>query len=409
MTERLYYQDSRLRAFDATVVRAEARGDGFAVWLDRTAFYPTSGGQPFDKGTLGGALLLDVHDDDEGNVVHVVAGPAPSAGATLRGEVEWSRRFDHMQQHTGQHLLSAVIERACGARTISFHLGSDTSTIDIDRELTARQISDVEVSTNDLICRDLPVSIRYVTDEEARALPLRKEPARTGTLRLIDIEGVDLSACGGTHVQRTGELGLVAIVSWERFKGGQRLAFLCGGRAVRQVQQWRDMTQASLRLLSVLPGELPDAIARLQAESKEQKRALAAAQLELAKYEGVALASDAEPMRCGRVVLRVVDGDGARLKALASAIAAQPDRLAVLISKSSPVLAVAARSADVATPCHAVIAALVKQFGGKGGGKPDLAQCGGLQTTSDAVLAAAREWLSGADSVSTTTGRTGEQ
>ncbi|MEQ1911842.1 MAG: DHHA1 domain-containing protein [Vicinamibacterales bacterium] len=389
-TERLYYDDSSLMSFDATVVRTESRGDHVAVWLDRTAFYPTSGGQPFDTGTLGGAPVLDVEDDDAGDVVHVVSGAVPDVGATLRGDVDALRRFDHMQQHTGQHVLSAVIEHAFGARTIGFHLGTDASTIDIDRDLTPTQIARVELSANDVVWRDVPVSVRYATDDEARALPLRKESARAGTLRLVDIQGVDLSACGGTHVARTGSLGPVVVSSWERFKGGQRIEFLCGARAVRRFQQLRDMASASIRLLSVLPGQLPDAIERLQGDAREQKRALVAAQLELAKYEAAALAGGAEPQSFGRAVLRIVDGDGVRLKALASAIVARPDLLVVLISRNAPVLAVAARSSNVTVPCHELISALARQFGGKGGGKPDLAQCGGLQAQPEDVLAASR-------------------
>ena len=388
--ERLYYDDSRVVSFDATVVRAEPRGEHAAVWLDRTAFYPASGGQPFDTGTLGGMPVVDVEDDESGDVVHVVSGAAPDVGATLHGEVDWLRRFDHMQQHTGQHVLSAVIEHAFGARTVSFHLGTDASTIDIDRELTPTQIARVELSANDVVWRNVAVSVRYATDEEARALPLRKESARAGTLRLIDIEGVDLSACGGTHVTRSGSLGPVVVSAWERFKGGQRIEFLCGGRAVRRFQQLRDMSSASIRLLSVLPGELPAAIERLQGDAVEQKRALASAQLELAKYEAAALADGAEPQSFGRAVLRVVDGDGVRLKALASAIVTRPDLMVVLISRNVPVLAVAARSSNVTVPCHELMSALARQFGGKGGGKPDLAQGGGLQGLPADVLAASR-------------------
>ena len=393
MTERLYYNDSLVRSFDAKAERVEPRDGWVAVWLDRTTFYPTSGGQPFDRGTLGGVPLVDVEDDDEGNVVHLLDGPAPAVGVTLHGEVDWPRRFDHMQQHTGQHILSAVIERAFSARTVSFHLGSESSTIDLDRELTPAQIHGAETLVNDVIWRDIPVSTRYVTDEEARTLPLRKESARAGTLRLIDIDGIDLSACGDTHVQTTGAIGLAAIVSSERFKGGQRLAFVCGGRALRQFRQWRDVTSASIRLLSVVPGELPDAIERMQAELKEQKKVITAAHLELAQFEAVSLAQDAELLRSGHVVLRSVDGDAVRLKATASAIALQPGHLAVLISRTSPALVVAARATDLVAPCHEIIGALIKQFGGKGGGKPDLAQCGGLQASPEVIVAAVRAWL----------------
>ncbi len=394
MTERLYYDDASMCAFDARVVRVESGDDGASVWLDRTAFYPTSGGQPFDVGTLGGASVVNVFDDDDGDVVHVVAGAPPALGATVRGDVTWARRFDHMQQHTGQHLLSAVIEHLAGARTVSFHLGTESSTIDIDRELSPAQLTAVESTVNDAVWRDLPVSIRYASEEEARALPLRKESARSGTLRLVSIEGVDLSACGGTHVASTGVLGLVTVVSWERFKGGQRLEFLCGGRALRRFQLLRDTVASSIRLLSVLPAELPDAIGRLQADLKTQSRALSAAQTELARHEGLALANESVASPVGRLVARVVDGDALRLKALASAIASQPGHLAVLITRSTPALAVVARSADLTIRCDQVVATLVKRFSGKGGGKPDLAQCGGLQGEPESVLAAGVEALS---------------
>ena len=215
-TERLYYNHPDIRTFDATVIRSEPRGDRVAVWLDRTAFYPTSGGQPFDTGVLGGATVLDVQDDEQGDVMHLIGGAPLAAGAVVQGSIDWNRRFDHMQQHTGQHVLSAVLEHAFSARTLSFHLGSDSCTIDVDRELSPAQLAEGELGANQAVWLDLPVTIRYASEDEARALPLRRESARTGTLRLIEIEGLDLSACGGTHVGRTGAIGQVALASWER-------------------------------------------------------------------------------------------------------------------------------------------------------------------------------------------------
>ena len=389
-TERLYYSQPATQAFDATVTRTEPRGAHTAVWLDRTAFYPTSGGQPHDLGTLAGAPVVDVEDDEAGDVMHLVGAGAPQAGTAVHGAIDWTRRFDHMQQHTGQHLLSAVIEQLFSTRTVSFHLGSESSTIDLDRELTPAELARVEQDANAVIWRDAPVSIRFVTEEEAKQLPLRKEPARAGILRLIEIDGVDLSACGGTHVEQTGAIGQLALTTWERFKGGQRLEFLCGRRALAKFQQLRDVTAASIRQVSVLPEELPGAIARLQQDVKEQKRANVALQLTLAGYEAVALGSAAEPFGAGHLVLQAVDADAVKLKALASAIAERPGHVAVLVSRSTPVLAVAARASDATTSCQEIIASLAKQFGGRGGGKPDLAQCGALQASPDDVLAAVR-------------------
>src|SRR5262245_42395192 len=270
MTDRLYYTDPYLRKFDATIRALDDRDGRTIAVLDRTAFYPTSGGQPFDTGVLGGQAVVDVFDEDDGTIAHVLAAHERPlhVGDTVAGEIDWPRRFDHMQQHTGQHVLSAAFDRVFGVRTVSFHLGSDASTIDLAREMTPGEIAAAEDAANAIVWEDRPVAIRFSSRDEAAAMPLRKEPKREGTLRLVDVENWDLSACGGTHVARTGAIGIITVASWERFKGGQRLEFLCGGRALRRFRFYRDALDASGRLLSVLPGELPAAIERLQVELK---------------------------------------------------------------------------------------------------------------------------------------------
>ncbi len=195
-------------------------------------------------------------------------------GQAVHGEIDWARRFDHMQQHSGQHVLSAAFDKLFAVRTLSFHLGGAVSTIDLAREMSPAEIAAAETEANRVVWEDRPVTIRFADAEEAARLPLRKEPARGGTLRLIDVEDFDLSACGGTHVARTGGIGTIAVASWERFKGGQRLEFLCGGRALAGYRTLRDAMTASVRLLSVLPVELPAAIERLQADARDQKRAM---------------------------------------------------------------------------------------------------------------------------------------
>src|SRR5262249_53879968 len=214
MTDRLYYTDSTLTDFDASVVDARVVGDRPHVVLDRTAFYPTSGGQPFDTGCLGGVPVVDVFDRDDGEVVHVLGAPL-NGTTSVRGAVDWARRFDHMQQHTGQHILSAAFDREVAARTTSFHLGAEAATIDLDRELTPSQIAAAERAANWVVWEDRPVTVRFATAEEASRLPLRKEPVRTGRLRLVEVTDFDLSACGGTHVQRTGMIGVIAVAGWE--------------------------------------------------------------------------------------------------------------------------------------------------------------------------------------------------
>ena len=398
MTERLYYTDPYVRSFDATVRDAVPRDGRLVVFLDRTGFYPTSGGQPFDVGTLGGVPVVDVIDEDDGSIAHVLEPPASApplrAGDRVRGEIDWTRRFDHIQQHSGQHVLSAAFQRLFDARTVSFHLGAQTSTIDLAREASAVEIGKAERAANAIVWEDRAVTVRFADKEEAARLPLRKEPVREGTLRLIDIDGWDLSACGGTHVTRTGAIGIIAVVSWERFKGGQRIEFVCGGRALARFQAMRDTLTAGVRLLSVLPEELPASIERLQAEAREQKRASARLESELARFRADELAASAEPGRTGAMVLRSIDADAPALKSLAAAIASRRGFIVVLVSASSPALAVVARSADVAASAQQILASLVKTFGGRGGGRAELAQGGGLNGQPDAILAAARTLIS---------------
>jgi alanyl-tRNA synthetase len=400
MTERLYYTDPYLRRFDATVQRVDLRDRGTAVILDRTAFYPTSGGQPFDVGILAGAAVVDVFDEDDGSIVHILGDTAPnspplSPGARVSGEIDWTRRFDHMQQHSGQHVLSAAFDRCFRVRTISFHLGAEVSTIDLAREMTPDELAFAEDAANAIVWEDRPITIRFTSSEEAAELPLRKEPLREGTLRLIDVEQWDLSACGGTHVARTGAIGAIAIAGWERFKGGQRVQFLCGGRALYRFRSMRDRLGAGVRLLSILPDELPAAIERLQSELKDQKRTVAALHGELAQFRAAELASSAEPGTRGRLVLKVVDADANGLKALASAVTTAPGYVVVLCSASSPVLVVVARSVDVNVSAQQVVADVVASFGGRGGGRRELAQAGGLTGPQDAVLAHVRAYLNG--------------
>ena len=397
MTQRLYYNDPYKRAFDASIAGIVDREGRPAIRLDQTAFYPTSGGQPFDTGTLavtGGAVLeiVDVVDSDDGDVLHVVsavpAGTAP--GQQVHGEIAWARRFDHMQQHTGQHLLSAAFDRLFAARTVGFHLGVETSTIDLSREAAAHEIVAAEAEANRIVWEDRPVAIRFVSSEEAARLPLRKEPARDGLLRLIDIDGFDLSACGGTHVERTGAVGVIAATGWERFKGGQRLEFVCGGRALGRFQLLRDHVAAATRRLSVLPGEIASAVERLQNEAKDLKRASLALKTDLARFRAAELEAGADPVGQALAVCRVIDGDMAWLKLLAAQFTARPGRIAVLVSKESPVGVVVAASPDTGVAANSVLARLTATYGGRGGGKADLAQGGGLDAAPETVVAAAR-------------------
>jgi alanyl-tRNA synthetase len=321
---RIYYTDPTCRTFDATVIRSFEYEGRPAVALNQTAFYPTSGGQPFDVGRLGDATVVDTIDVDD-VVMHIVTGQL-AEGTSVRGEIDWQRRFDHMQQHTGQHVLSAAFDRLFDNRTVSFHMGADASTIDLAREATMDEIERAVDESNRVVWADCSVAIRFVSEAEAGRLPLRKDPTRGGTLRLIEIPDFDLSACGGTHVSRTGEIGVIAVIASERFKGGSRLTFVCGHRALRVLRGYRDAISGSIRVLSVLPTELPSAVERLQSEGKDLRKTIGRLQESLAVHEAARLMNAATVSGSLRMVIEVIEGwDAQGLKAIAAALSSHPN------------------------------------------------------------------------------------
>lgn len=394
MTNRLYYTEPYRTEFDATVVAVDTVDGRPHVTLDQTAFYPTSGGQPYDTGTLGGGAVSEVIDREDGTIAHVTSG-SPKVGEVVRGVIDWARRFDHMQQHTGQHVLSAAFDRLFGVRTESFHMGTLSATIDLGREVSAAEVATAEDEANRIVWEDRPVTIRFATAEEAAKMPLRKESIRTGPLRLIDVEGFDLSACGGTHVARTGAIGVIAVGGWEKFRGGSRVEFLCGGRALNRFRLWRDSLAATQKFLSVAPEEMAAAVERMQGDSKAQQRTLRGFQEKLATHEAHALLEKAAPVGNQLVLIEALDGwDAQGLKAIAvAAAAANPNVVAVLSTTAMPALVVIARGSAATADAGALLKALIAKFGGKGGGKPDLAQGGGLNGTAGELTAATRALL----------------
>jgi alanyl-tRNA synthetase len=392
-SDRLYYTDAYLVEFDAVVREVVRKDDRWKATLDRTAFYPSSGGQPFDTGTLGEAKVLDVFDEEDGTIGHLVDRELEK-NSRVRGHVDWDRRFDHMQQHTGQHLLSAAFEREMAAKTVSFHLGASASTIDLNKELSAEQVARVEDACNRVLWEDREICVKFVTAGEAAKLPLRKDPSRTGDLRIVEIDDYDLSACGGTHVKRTGAIGMVAISGFERFKGGLRVEFVCGARALRAYRALEGAVNGSVRLLSVLPEELPSAIEKLQAGGRVQQKAQDALYERLAVHEAASLHASGQTIGDATFVAAAVPGwDATGLKRLASAIVGRPATIAVLLTSESPSLIVIARSQDQPHDTGAILKKLLERFGGKGGGKGAMAQGGGLTGEPQVILAAAREMV----------------
>jgi len=296
-----------------------------------------------------------------------------------------------MQQHTGQHVLSAAFDRALRARTESFHLGVESSTIDLNRELTAGEIARAEDEANRIVWEDREVRIRFADASEAASLGLRKESRREGTLRLIDVTDFDLSACGGTHVARTGAIGIIVVSATERFRGGSRVTFLCGGRALAGYRGLREVVDQSGRTLSVGAGELPAAVERLQTEGKDLRKQIKDFQSKLAAQEADALADAAAAVGNARLVAAALPGwDANGLKTIAARIVERPGHAAVLVGGPSPAPVVVARAQDLRLDAGALLRKLVERHGGKGGGRPELAQGGGITAPAADVVQSAR-------------------
>jgi len=392
MTVRLYYDDSACTTFEAVVRACTPAAGGFDVRLDRTAFYPTSGGQPFDTGRLGGVLVRDVIDCGD-DVAHVVEAPI-EPGSRVRGEIDAERRGDHREQHSGQHVLSAVFERLAGVATVGFHMGSDVSTIDLEREVTAGQIARCETEANRIVGAAHPVSARIVPAAEVPALELRRPPKRTGDLRIVEIEGVDRPACGGTHVTSTREIGPIGVVATEKVRGGTRVSFVCGGRAVRTFRSGHDQLGEVARLLGSAPSEVGAQVGRLVEANRELNRRLASLAAELAALRAPMWRAEAVTMGGWRAVVRHAPGESAEgLKGLAQALVAEPGFIAVLVGDGHPAPVVVARATDVEFDAGAFVKALAGQLGGRGGGRPEIAQ-GGMPVEAGTLVAAAGDGLS---------------
>lgn len=395
MTDRLYYRDSFLRSFEARVadIRESSRTNGVSVWqiaLDRSAFYPTSGGQPCDLGTLKavsrtGAVLEvpieGVEEDESGEVWHFTRKPL-LAGTLVTGEIDWERRLDHIQQHSGQHLLSAVFARELNAPTVSFHLGETVSTIDLATGPVAHHsLERVEKIANEIIAEARTVSVLTVQEQEAQALltagKLRKLPERAGAIRLIEIAEYDLNACGGTHVRSTGQIGGLMIRSVEKVSRGVRVGYVCGLRAVQAARRDAALLEAAGRTLSTGPEGVPAAVERLLAEGKSAAKARVKLREELANYHAARLVVE-ELIQGGlRLVGRVFpDRDRDYVKLLASRVTASaPQTVALLVSTDDvPARVVLARSQDLDLHCGEVLKKALAELGLRGGGSPDLAQ-----------------------------------
>jgi alanyl-tRNA synthetase len=372
MTERLYYHDSYLTEFRARVVGASPDAvspDRQRVYLDRTAFYPTSGGQPFDTGELDGLKVVEVIDEGD-RIAHVLAGAL--AETEVAGRIDRDRRFDHMQQHTGQHLLSAVLVELFDARTVSFHLGAEACTIDVAGTLEPEQLREAERRANQIVFENRLVSISF--QDSSEDLGLRKPTEREGLVRIVSIDNLDRSACGGTHVRATGEIGPILIRKLDRVRGNLRIEFLCGGRAVARARADFDALSEIARVFSSPLDEAPALVEAQREKLQESERTRRRLSTELAQTTGRALHGETAPGADGiRRTLRRVESLSEESRAEALAFAKAGAAIFVALAETPPAILLAA-SSDSGVNSGEVLKRLLGPAGGRGGGSATLAQ-----------------------------------
>ena len=403
-TRRLYYDDSFEKEFTARVVScdpalvvpsSEVVAPAWEIGLDRTAFYPASGGQPHDLGKLGEANVFDVRDDGD-EIIHIVDRPLESG--EVRGCIDWPRRFDHIQQHTGQHLLSAMFQERFGLPTVSFHLGTEICTIDLRGIEPSREfLEGAERAANQIVFEDRPVNVRYGTADQLSQLGVRKEVEREGILRAIEIESADLQPCGGTHVKRTGQIGLILVRRCTKVRQDWRVEFLCGGRAERVARHDFQLLLQTAVELSCAPEEIVSAASRALAERDTNFKNFRAMLERLAKAEALlalqAASNDADELI---VVSRVFENVPAEYLGFFATEIAQSNKTVVLLALSEGGHVLFAQHPSAGKDMNALLKQVFEKFGGKGAGTRDFAR-GKLADPAqgERALAFAREWLSG--------------
>lgn len=394
--QRLYYADPYATCFEARVIERLSWNGQPAVILDHTAFYPTSGGQPADSGVLGEVPVVDVEvRESDDAIVHVLGDEL--AGDQVRGEIDWARRFDHMQQHTGQHILSAACEQLLDADTVSFHLGSEICTIDLNvSRLSDDSMEPVEEVVNRIIWEDREVTARWVDPDELNELPLRRPPQVEGPLRLVGVADFDLNPCGGTHVARTGEIGVLKIIRLDYRGDETRVEFLCGRRALDDYRSKNETVLALSANLTVGHWEVEEAVERLEEDFKAARRELRTVRERLLEEEAARLVREAPQIGPLRVIRGVWEGrDPGELRSLAQTVASHPQVIALLSSLGERTHLCVARSEGVDVDAEVLLKEAFVELDGKGGGRPHLAQGSAPQTERARVEEVLAEVVSG--------------
>jgi alanyl-tRNA synthetase len=395
VTRRLYYDDSYAIDFSAQVVERLAVEDRPAVILDQTCFYPTGGGQPNDLGKINDLAVEDVFTrETDSAVVHVLAGKPETDSVTCR--VDWMRRFDHMQHHTGQHILTQAFVQVAKANTVSFHLSSESVTIDLDAAaITAEQVNNAENVANQIIYENRPVTARLVDPNDTEGVRMRRMPGHlvTDGLRVIDIENFDLTACGGTHVACTGEIGIIKVIKLEKRGDKTRVEFRCGSRALRDYREKNSIINKLVADLTCASSEVNQAVARLQDDFKQAQRALKVVTNQLLEFEAERLLVATDEQAGVRIIKVIFPArDPGELRLLANRLIAAPGVIALLGTAGDKAHLILARSANLSHDMNALLKDVLPHLGeARGGGQPSLAQGGGLKADMAQVQAALDE------------------
>ncbi|MCP1182310.1 alanyl-tRNA editing protein [Paenibacillus sp. 1781tsa1] len=378
MTQKIYYDSAYTREWHTTITGKVDKEDGVYVTLAETAFYPHGGGQPCDLGRIGGITVLDVNIED-GAVWHKLER-APEQNE-VHCELDWERRFDHMQQHTGQHLLSAVTLKMAEAMTLSFHLGTEYDTIDVAAELGADQLTAIEQEVNRQIYRNARINTSWVTTDEAAQLPLVKQPTVTEDIRIVEIEGVEYNACGGTHVLATGEIGIIKLLKTEKVKGGTRIYFKCGTRALNEFTSVQHVLNSIMVKLKTSKDELLERIEKMELEQKQLQTELNAVKTTNDAYYAKQLLAARE----GLVIAQIFEDKSLKdMQSLATKLTADHEGLVLFASISEAKVVLAQNGQPPEWACGPFFKGNLGAYNGKGGGSEKMAQAG-FASSEDAL------------------------
>lgn len=378
-TARLFYDDPYLKEFEAEVIDSFPYGEKYALILDRTAFYPEGGGQPSDTGSINECLVAEVVEKD-GAILHIV--DRKPAEKTVSGRIDWQRRFDYMQQHTGQHILSECFEKLYTGHTDSFHMGRDIVSIEISIDsFNGEDAARIEEMANSIIYENLPVTARVVDEDELQSLPLRKKPKVSENIRIVEVSKFDYSPCGGTHVAATGEVGMVKLKSWEKCKGGIRFLFVCGYRALRDYSLQNTIIRSLCERLSVRDTDVIEATNKTLSDLKDAEKQLASAKQALIKAESDGILKEVPTVNGIRIIRNIFEDRSLNdIKLLAQYLTQAPGTIALLACRNETAQVIFSRSEDVGIDMNALFKSALPIIEGKGGGNSKTAQGGGSRT-----------------------------